>query len=399
MQQKKKSAKLFDIVIVGGLGHVGLPLGLVFANNGFRVCLYDIDDEKADLVNKAVMPFVEYGAEPILRKVIKNGKLKISQDIKSISDASYVIITIGTPLDEYLNPEISAFLKFFNRLIKYLDSDQTIIVRSTVYPHTCRQMHKLLEENNRWHLAYCPERIAQGHAIKELGELPQVVSGITEEAADKASELFSQITPKIIRVSIEEAELIKLFTNAWRYIQFATTNQFYMVAHEYGADYDNVRRAMIDGYMRASSLPAAGFAAGPCLLKDTMQLSAFYGTNFLLGNAAMTVNEGLPAFMVEDLKKRYDLSKTSVGILGMAFKADIDDNRSSLSYKLKKILRFYGAQVACSDEFIKDPTFINKEKLLNSCDIVIVGVPHSAYKKLKLPDGVELIDLWGVVNG
>ncbi|MFQ5444416.1 MAG: UDP binding domain-containing protein [Nitrospinales bacterium] len=273
------------------------------------------------------------------------------------------------------------------------------MVRSTVYPHTCRQMHKLLEENNRWHLAYCPERIAQGHAIKELGELPQVVSGITEEAADKASELFSQITPKIIRVSIEEAELIKLFTNAWRYIQFATTNQFYMVAHEYGADYDNVRRAMIDGYMRASSLPAAGFAAGPCLLKDTMQLSAFYGTNFLLGNAAMTVNEGLPAFMVEDLKKRYDLSKTSVGILGMAFKADIDDNRSSLSYKLKKILRFYGAQVACSDEFIKDPTFINKEKLLNSCDIVIVGVPHSAYKKLKLPDGVELIDLWGVVNG
>ncbi|MFQ5444415.1 MAG: hypothetical protein ACE5EK_07355, partial [Nitrospinales bacterium] len=105
MQQKKKSAKLFDIVIVGGLGHVGLPLGLVFANNGFRVCLYDIDDEKADLVNTAVMPFVEYGAEPILRKVIKNGKLKISQDIKSISDASYVIITIGTPLDEYLNPE------------------------------------------------------------------------------------------------------------------------------------------------------------------------------------------------------------------------------------------------------------------------------------------------------
>jgi len=398
MQLKKKSEKSFDIVIIGGLGHVGLPLGLVFAHNGFRVCLYDIDTEKANLIKKGMMPFVEYGAEPILKKVIKNGKLKISQDIKIISSARHVIITIGTPLDEYLNPKIRDFLKFFDQLIKYLDPDQTIIVRSTVYPHTCRQMYKLLGENKAWHLAYCPERIAQGHAIKELGELPQVVSGITEDATDKAAELFGRITPKIIRVSIEEAELIKLFTNAWRYIQFATTNQFYMVAHDYGVDYDNVRRAMIDGYMRASSLPSAGFAAGPCLLKDTMQLAAFCGNNLLLGNAAMTVNEGLPAFIVEDLKKRYDLGKASVGILGMAFKADIDDIRSSLSYKLKKILRFYGAQVACSDEFIKDTAFISKEKLLNSCDIVIVGVPHSTYKKLKLPDGVELIDLWGVVN-
>ena len=399
MQPKKKSEKCLDIVIIGGLGHVGLPLGLVFAHHGFRVGLYDIDVEKANLIKKGVMPFVEYGSEPILKKVIKNGKLSISQDIKIISNARYVIITIGTPLDEYLNPKIRSFLNFFDQLIKYLDPDQTIIVRSTVYPHTCRQMYKLLGKDKVWHLAYCPERIAQGYAIKELGELPQIVSGITEDAADKAAELFGRITSKIIRVSIEEAELIKLFTNAWRYIQFATTNQFYMVAHDYGVDYDNVRRAMIDGYMRASSLPSAGFAAGPCLLKDTMQLAAFCGNNLLLGNAAMAVNEGLPAFVVEDLKKRFDLSKASVGILGMAFKADIDDIRSSLSYKLKKILQFYGAQVACSDEFIEDPAFISKEKLLNSCDIVIVGVPHSAYKKLKSPDGVELIDLWGVVNG
>ncbi|GAG47132.1 unnamed protein product, partial [marine sediment metagenome] len=234
-------------------------------------------------------------------------------------------------------------------LKKYLEPRQTIIIRSTVYPQTCKQVLNLLGENTSWNIAYCPERIMQGYAVRELSELPQIVAGLTGKAIRKATGLFQRITPKIIQVSIEEAELVKLFTNAWRYIQFAITNQFYMIAHHYGVDYDRVRRAMVKEYGRAATLPTAGFAAGPCLLKDTMQLVAFYGPNFFLGHAAMMVNERLPGFIVEDLKKRYDLSKTAVGILGMAFKADIDDIRDSLSYKLGKILRFNGANVLYSD--------------------------------------------------
>lgn len=393
----KTDGTSFDIVIVGGLGHVGLPLGLAFAEKGMKVCLYDVDPKKAEVVRKGVMPFIEYGAEPILRDVLKKGKLEISLDIKSVSEARNVIIAIGTPVDEYLNPKTRIFLEFFAKLKEYLNQNQLIVIRSTVYPRTCQQVLNLLGGEG-WNIAYCPERIVQGYAIKELKELPQIVAGLSEKAIEDAAELFSILSPNIIRTSIGEAELVKLFSNAWRYIQFAVTNQFYMIAHNFGVDYNRVRHAMMEGYGRAATLPTAGFAAGPCLLKDTMQLSAFNTNNFLLGHAAMMINEGLPNFIVEDLGRRYDLSKTSVGILGMAYKNDIDDIRDSLSYKLGKILRFYGARVYYSDEYAKDPTFVSKEELIESSDVVIVGVPHSAYKGLVIPEETEVIDLWGVTK-
>ncbi|MBU1808974.1 MAG: nucleotide sugar dehydrogenase [Candidatus Omnitrophica bacterium] len=399
MRTEKKDNRAFDVAIVGGLGHVGLPLGLVFAKKGLKVCLYDIDTEKAILVRRGKMPFLEYGAEPILKNVIKSGVLTVSTDAKDLSMAHHVIIAIGTPMDEYANPQIRSFLEFFGNFKKYLRPDQTIIVRSTVYPHTCRQMMKILGDGRPWRIAYCPERIVQGYAMRELCALPQIVAGLSREAIREAARLFRRIAPKVIEVSMEEAELIKLFTNAWRYIQFAATNQFYMIAHHYGVDYDGLRKAMVEEYGRAASLPGAGFAAGPCLLKDTMQLASFYGNNFHLGHAAIAVNEGLPGFIVEDLRKKYDISKKSVGILGMTFKADIDDTRDSLSYKLGKILRFYGAKVFYSDEYAKDPTFISWEKLIDKSDIIVIGVPHSRYKGLRIPKNKVVVDLWGVTKG
>ena len=387
----------FDIVIVGGLGHVGLPLGLAFAESGLRVCLYDVDAKKADSVRQGAMPFIEYGADAILKKSIKNNMLQVSLEASSVSKARYVIIAIGTPVDEYLNPKTRAFLESFSALKKYLHKGQTIIIRSTVYPHTCQQVQNLLGDKE-WPIAYCPERIVQGYAIKELKELPQIVAGLGDKAVKDASELFSKLSPKIIKTSMGEAELVKFFSNGWRYIQFAVTNQFYMIAANFGVDYDRVRNAMIDGYGRAAALPTAGFAAGPCLLKDTMQLAAFNNNNFLLGHAAMMINEGLPNFIVENLRKKYDLSKTHVGILGMAFKADIDDIRDSLSFKLGKILRFHGAKVYYSDEYAKNPDFVSKEELIKKSEVVIVAVPHSAYKGLILPRKTEVIDLWGITR-
>lgn len=389
----------YDLVIIGGLGHVGLPLGIIFAEKGLRVCLYDIDKNKAEVVRKGKMPFIEYGAEEILEKVLKTQKLSISSNITDISKAKYVIVTIGTPVDEHLTPRTRAFLEFFENIRKYLNHNQTIIIRSTVYPNTCNQLLRMLENGEQWHIAYCPERITQGYAVQELKELPQIVAGLSDHAITSASALFSLIAPKIIKTTMGEAELVKLFSNAWRYIQFALANQFYMTSQKFGIDYERVRWAMKEGYKRAANLPSAGFAAGPCLLKDTMQLAAFDGNNFVLGHAAMLINEGLPGFLVENLKKKYDLTKTKVGILGMAFKADVDDTRDSLSYKLGKILRFNGAEVYYSDEFAKDPTFISKDQLIDSCDVVIVAAPHSNYKGLSLPDNVEVVDLWGVTRG
>jgi len=392
-----KHSYKFDVAIIGGLGHVGLPLGIVFADKGLKVCLCDLDEKKARAVREGKMPFIEYGAEPALKKALKEGKLSVSIGNENASKSKYVIIAIGTPVDEYLNPKTRQFLEFFDSLSKSLNPEQCIIIRSTVYPKTCEQILKRLG-SGKWKIAYCPERIVQGYSMEELRKLPQIVAGLSKEAVEEASELFYNISPKIIKTSIGEAELVKLFSNAWRYIQFAVANQFYMISHNFNVDYDKVRFAMREGYERAHSVPGAGFAAGPCLLKDTMQLSAFNSNNFLLGHAAMMINEGLPNFIVEDLRKKHDLSKKKVGILGMAFKADIDDVRDSLSFKLGKILRFHGTRVYYSDEYAKNPDFVSKEELIRESDIIIVAVPHSAYKNLVMPLSKEIIDLWNVIK-
>jgi len=393
-----KKEYLYDIAIVGGLGHVGLPLGIMLAHKGKRVCLVDVDQKKAEQVRRGEMPFIEYGAEQLLAETLKRGALDISLDSSSIADARQVIIAIGTPVDEYLNPKTRTFLEFFDSIAKYLDPGQLIVIRSTVYPKTCEQIERRLGREKGWKIAYCPERIMQGYAIQELVKLPQVIAGLSKGAEEEAASLFSTLSPKIIHTTMGEAELIKLFTNSWRYIQFAITNQFYMIATDFGVDYDRVRLAMREGYERAQSLPSAGFSAGPCLLKDTMQLAAFNGNNFLLGHAAMMVNEGLPHFLVEEIRKKHDLSKISVGILGMAFKADIDDVRDSLSFKLGKILRFRGTTVYYSDEFAKNPTFVSKEDLVKKSDVIIIAVPHSAYRSLKIPPGKDVVDLWGITR-
>ena len=388
-----------DICIIGGAGHVGLPLGLVFAEAGQRVLIYDLNTDVMNQVKGGTMPFIEYESEPLLERALKNNRLSFSSKAEDLGRAKYIIVAVGTPVDEYLNPKLRALLDLFAKIKPHLNEDQTIIIRSTVYPRTCVQVLNALEKGGgKWRVAYCPERIAQGYAIRELRDLPQIVAGCTPEALDSASELFALVAPKLLKVSIEEAELAKLFSNAWRYIQFAAANQFYMIADSYGVDFNELRKTMVDGYGRNAGLPSAGFAAGPCLLKDTMQLAAFNNNNFTLGHAAMAINEGLPNFIVEQLSRRRSLQDVKVGILGMAFKADIDDIRDSLSYKLGKVLRFQGAQVLYSDEFASDPTFISKEELVKQAEVVIVGVPHSAYKSLAIPAGKDVLDVWGVLS-
>jgi UDP-N-acetyl-D-mannosaminuronic acid dehydrogenase len=200
-------------------------------------------------------------------------------------------------------------------------------------------------------VAFCPERIAEPTAMTELYSLPQLVSSRTERGKQRAAALFSRLTDEIIVLEPEEAELAKLFTNTWRYIKFAAANQFYMMANDRGLDFERIRSAVTHNYPRAADLPGAGFSAGPCLLKDTMQLAAFSDNKFALGHAAMLVNEGLPLCVVSQLEKRFDLRTMSVGILGMSFKAGSDDTRSSLSYKLRRVLRFKAKEVLATDPY------------------------------------------------
>ena len=179
----------------------------------------------------------------------------------------------------------------------------------------------------------------QGKAIEELPKLPQIVSGYNKRSIEISKRLFNSISNKTIITSVLEAELVKLFSNAWRYINFAASNQFFMICQDLNIDFKKVRNFMMDGYERNSTLPKAGFAAGPCLLKDTMQLSHFVKGKFPLGKESLNINEGLPNHLLKILKRDYKIKNKKIGILGLAFKSDVDDIRDSLSFKLIRELK------------------------------------------------------------
>jgi len=383
----------YDVCVVGGCGHVGLPLAIAFAGKGLKVCIYDINKIALDKITKGEMPFIETGAEQILKNTI--GKtLFTSNDLKDISNSKFIITVIGTPVDEHLNPKFTLMMDFIRTLLPYLRDEQYFILRSTVFPGTTEKINTFLKNNGKnIYVTFCPERIAQGKAMEELYNLPQIVSGFEEKAIDEVSKLFSILTKDIVILQPIEAELAKLFTNTWRYIQFATANQLYTISTSYGLDFYKIYDAMRYKYPRTKNFPSAGFAAGPCLFKDTMQIAAFDNNKFFLGHAAMLINEGLPNFLVQILKEKYSLQDKVVGILGMAFKANIDDKRESLSYKLKKILEIEAGKVLCSDEYISEEGFVTANELIKNSDIIILGVPHKEYKDLIIKDKI-LVDVW-----
>jgi UDP-N-acetyl-D-mannosaminuronic acid dehydrogenase len=384
----------YDLCIIGGCGHAGLPLGLAFADRGQRVVLYDINQQAVARVNSKQMPFLEEGAADVLTKVVESKSLTATSDPRVIRDSDILILVVGTPVDEHLNPRLNDVMDVVGGLMDYLSDDQLIILRSTLYPGVTERIYEFLRERGKnTGVAFCPERIAEGYALKELGSLPQIVSGFGDRAVRRAKDLFLLLTNEVIELEPMEAELAKLFTNTWRYINFAISNQFYMIANSYGLDFYRIYEGMVKNYPRLQGLAKAGFAAGPCLFKDTMQLSAFTNNNFFMGQASMLVNEGLPNYIVEQLKQKISLKGKTVGILGMAFKANSDDPRESLSYKLKKIFELEAKHVLCSDVYISGRGFAKAEDLVEQSDIIILATPHREYKLLDLKDK-PVIDIW-----
>lgn len=388
------TAAHYDLCVIGGLGRVGLPLALLFADAGRRVVAYDIDAARAAEVRAGRMPFLEEGGEETLRRVLGN-TLDVSTDIQCVGRSRTLIVVIGTPVDEYLNPQFTLFLQFFESLLPHLHDDQHIVLCSTVFPGTTERVRDFLaRRGKRPRLSFCPERVAQGKSLVEHKQLPQIVSSFDDASAAEARALFSLLTPQIIELDPPSAELAKLFTNVWRYVQFAVSNEFYQIASSRGLEYSRILHAVKHQYPRASGLVGAGFAAGPCLFKDTMQLASYADDRFFLGHAAMLVNEGLPNYVVRGLLEKHDLSDKTVGILGMAFKANNDDRRASLSYKLKKILQLEARQVLCSDVYIRDEGMIPAEQLVAESDVIVVGAPHREYAALRIPQHKILVDVW-----
>jgi UDP-N-acetyl-D-mannosaminuronic acid dehydrogenase len=383
-----------NITIIGGCGHIGLPLGILFANKGINITLYDKNHDAVKKINKSQFPFIEDKGEELLKKNKK--RILATTNKNSISKSNIIIVCIGTPVKDS-KPDLVYFFKLFEEIKNLLKPDQLLIIRSSVYPGTCKKIHQFLGKEFT-NISYCPERVVQGKSISELPKLPQIISGISNKSINESKKLFKLICKKIIITSILEAELIKLFSNAWRYINFSISNEFYMICENLGIKFDQLRKNMIEGYERNKNIPIAGFAAGPCLYKDTAQLTSYLKKDFSLGKISTKINQGLPYFIYNQLLNKFknNLKKKTIGILGVTFKADIDDTRDSLAIEMYNLLKVKKLKVIFSDHYESSlKKNLNKNKLILKSDIIIIGAPHTVYKKLRIPKNKHLIDIWG----
>lgn len=389
-----------DVTVVGGAGHVGVPLVLALAEAGLRVNVNDLNKDSLDALQAGRLPFIEHGADTVLSKALLNRRVVFTHASDRISTGGPIIITIGTPVDEFLNPVRKVVQDCVDALLPSLADGQLVVLRSTVFPGTTDWLASYLQAKGRsLKVAFCPERVVQGNGLKELRDMPQIVSGTTPDAEREAASLFERIAPEVVVVSPMEAEFAKLFSNAYRYIEFAATNEFYLVARSAGVDYQRVLKAMTHNYPRLKGMPRPGFAAGPCLVKDTMQLSAFARNQFGLGHVALLINEGLVLHVVDDIKRRYDLGSITVGLLGMAFKAESDDIRASLSYKFKKVLSGQARAVLTTDPFVTtDPDLRPLDDVITGSDLLILCAPHATYRDADFK-GKPVFDVWGHLHG
>jgi UDP-N-acetyl-D-mannosaminuronic acid dehydrogenase len=386
-----------DVVVIGGGGHVGLPLSMLFADTGLSTAIIDTDPRRVDQIRTGVMPFMEEGADEMLARTIQSGMLTASTDASAVARARFVVCIIGTPVDEHLNPSFTGINKALEGCREYFRDGQIFVLRSTVFPGVSEHAQRYFDGlGKKIRVAFCPERVAQGVSLREFRSLPQLISAFDPTALPEVKKLFS-FAPELIELAPMEAELCKLMTNAWRYLQFAAVNQFYMVANAHGLDFDRILHGCRHHYPRMAGMPGPGFAAGPCLVKDTMQLASFSQDRFVLGHTAMLINEGLPSFIVEQARRSVNLRAATTGILGMAFKAESDDHRDSLAYKLKKLLMLHSRQVLCTDPYVQDPSLVPLEDVLEKADVLFVATPHTQYKTLRIPPGKHVFDVWSVL--
>ncbi|HTR01685.1 MAG TPA: nucleotide sugar dehydrogenase [Thermoanaerobaculia bacterium] len=388
-----------DVCVIGGGGHVGLPLALTFADSGCRTVIYDTNARTVERIRSGEMPFSEEGAPDLLRKVLAGGLLEVDATPERMAECRFLVLVIGTPVDQHLTPSFSGIRKAIDACAAFLRDGQILILRSTIFPGISEFVQKdLAARGLDIPVAFCPERVAQGLSLREIRKLPQIVSAFHPATLAAVRELFGRFVDEFIEMTPMEAELCKLMTNATRYIQFAIANQFYTIAREQGLDFDRILHGCRHNYPRMAFLPGPGFAAGPCLLKDTMQLAAFSRDSFPLGHSAMLVNEGLPARLVELARRDGDLSEKTVGVLGMAFKAESDDARDSLSYKLKNLLALETARVLCTDPYVPDPTLVPLERVVAESDVLFLATPHRAYRSLRVPKGKVVYDVWNWIG-
>jgi UDP-N-acetyl-D-mannosaminuronic acid dehydrogenase len=405
MATKSEKPGKAQVVSIVGLGRVGLPLALFLANKGHKVYGLDIDNHKIETIKKGKMPFLEEGAPKLLKKYLNTSFLPTT-DFSTVAKSKVIILTLGTPVDDNMNPSLIQIDNALKTIKPFLKPGQLLILRSTVSPGTTNYVRlsvndvDKLKVGSNFFLAFCPERIAEGKSIEELAQIPQIIGGVDNKSTQKAASFFQDLTIEVSKSDDVSAELAKLFTNMYRYINFAIANEFMILAGSHSRDIYNIVDLVNNNYKRGGlSLP--GLTGGPCLFKDGF---------FLVGDVPFTdlittswkINESIPLFLIKKIKQRRKLQGKKAAILGLAFKADIDDMRESLAFKVNKALERERAKVVLHDPLINEYNTDIKE-ILKDADIVFVATNHTYYKKLDINEIKNLVsknciicDVWNV---
>lgn len=396
-------------ITVIGIGRVGLPLALFLAEKGYKVFGVGRSERKREKLSKGIMPFMERGAPTLLKKHI--GVNFIPQtDYNSVFKSEIIILTLGTPIDENMDPVLDQIDEVLDSILNKLKKGQLIILRSTVSPKTTIYVKDIIEKSTKLkvgrdiYLAFCPERIAEGKTLEELPEIPQIIGGVDKMSSRKAADFFSTLKiPHFVTDSIS-AELAKLFTNMYRYISFAIANEFMLISENFHRNIYEIVDLVNRGYKRGG-LAVPGFTGGPCLFKDGFFL---IGENPYLDliTASWKINEAMPLFLISKVCERVKLKNKKVAILGLSFKPEIDDIRESLSFKLRKGLVREQAKIYLHDPFVKNYRWQKIEKDLNSAvdgaDVVFIATRHKYYVRNKnlilksIKKNAYICDVWNL---
>lgn len=399
-------------VAIVGIGRVGLPMALVLADSGYFVYGIGLNQKKIDVIKSGKMPFIEKGAVPLLKKYInKTFVPTISYEV--INDVDIAILTLGTPIDENMNPVYDQIDSALNSMRPYLKKNQLLLLRSTVAPGTTDYVMRFIndikgiEVGKNFFLAYCPERIAEGYAIEESKSIPQIIGGVEPKSTKKAADFFHAVGTETITSDSISAELAKLFTNMYRYLSFAIANEFMVIASSFNKDIYEIVNLVNKNYKRGG-LALPGLTAGPCLFKDGL----FLINDIPYADLILTswkINESMPLFLVKKIKEKTDLERKKAVILGLSFKPEIDDTRESLSFKVRKAFLRERSYVILHDPFVKDYSRQTVEKdlkkTLKDADVVFIATNHNEYKRLTINQLKKLVnkdciicDVWNVLK-
>ncbi|MFL5844104.1 MAG: nucleotide sugar dehydrogenase [Solirubrobacteraceae bacterium] len=399
-----------DVSVIG-LGRVGLPLALSFVDRGLRVIGVDRDASRLDALRDGRMPFHEEGGDEMLARVIASGRFSLSASAVDAANAEHIVLTVGTPSFSHIEIDVSEIRAVLDELIPVLAPGQAISLRSTIAPGTTDFVagylakHRGLAIDEELFVAHAPERIAAGRFFEEIDTLPCIIGGVGPESGERAAQLFSVFDAPIRQTTPAQAELAKIWTNILRYTNFALPNLLMMDCEQYGANVFEVIDLINRDYPRGG-MAQPGLTAGTCLRKDfAFSEERSHAPGMLL--AVSRVNESVPLFLVEGLKRRLgSVSGRKIAVLGLAFKADTDDERDSLAHKLIRLLERELADVAIHDPMVPTPTQSFNEVVADAAAVVMT-TNHSAFRdpsclaelaRVGGPDTliVDPWDCWGV---